>query len=239
MNRSMILAAFGAIALALIAVIGMEVTASSDHEIAARTAPEQKAPSAEAGKAKDDTKEDAKDETKDAAKDDAVDRQAATILASDILARPLFAPSRRPPSRAAVADTQDSTLPRLTGIVMVTGLRLAIFQANSVDKPVVVREGGEVAGRKVKAIGPLEVVLTGPQGEERMHPMPDQTLTRDRAPDTPVPRPPQPGSAFGNRPAPPGQAGLPGGMRPPNPNRPPQPQPGRAFVPVGPAKNNP
>jgi len=239
MNRTLILAALGAIAVALVAVIGMELLAyRGDDEVAARTAQ----PPAETA-AGEPT------ETAEEAKTDAEEGPSAAGLASDVLARPLFAPSRRPPSRpVAAADAQDSTLPRLTGIVMLTGLRLAIFQGT--DKPVVVREGGRVAGRKVETIGPLEVVLTGPQGEERMRPMPDSTLLRERvvAPAQPVARPIQPLSPFANRPRPQQQEqgeGPQAGRRPaegrPPPNqsqtRPPPP-PGRAFIPPNQNRNS-
>jgi hypothetical protein len=112
-----------------------------------------------------------------------VPRVAATPaaeLAAAIMARPLFAPNRRPPAEvktsATAAPAQSDTLPRLSGIIMDRDTRLAIFQPKDASKPLVLGEGGEVAGLKIAAIAPFEVIMSGPKGEQHLYPTPDPTL---------------------------------------------------------------
>jgi hypothetical protein len=96
-------------------------------------------------------------------------------LVAQILARPLFAPDRRPekaPSAATDPDARPAPLPRLAGIVTIFETKLAIFQPTQ-GKPIVVGEGAEIDGHKVQSIGPEEIVLVGPEGTERLRPLPD------------------------------------------------------------------
>jgi hypothetical protein len=81
-----------------------------------------------------------------------------------ILARPLFAPARRPPAGAA---TTEEGLPRLAGVIIGPDIRRAIF-APAKGSATVVTEGGRTAGYDVHAIGPNEVILSGPDGEHRL-----------------------------------------------------------------------
>lgn len=117
-------------------------------------------------------------------------RAAAPEVSAGILARPLFAPSRRP-DRAPESATPEKTvtdLPRLTGIVTVMGKKLAIFQPWGGGKPIVGGVGTAIEGRKIEAISVDEIVMTGPDGAERIRPLPDPSLNHV-APVAP-PRPP-------------------------------------------------
>ena len=82
-----------------------------------------------------------------------------------------------------------------------TDTKIAVFQPKDASKPIVVHEGGEVAGRKVETIEGDEVVLRGPDGEEeRLHPIPDPALAAAAGAmsgevDPPPPRRPRPGVA--------------------------------------------
>ena len=86
------------------------------------------------------------------------------------LARPLFAPDRRPFAQAQPTSAPTTALPRLSGIMTTpTGSR-AIFAAAGVGKPEVVVEGGSVGGYLVQSIANGEVVLIGPDGRHTLHP---------------------------------------------------------------------
>jgi hypothetical protein len=87
-----------------------------------------------------------------------------------ILARPLFAPSRRPPAAAAAATAQSSvrTLPRLTGVIITPGTRLALF-ASTEGKVITAAMGVMVGGYVVSSIAPDEAILLGPHGARQVH----------------------------------------------------------------------
>jgi hypothetical protein len=111
-------------------------------------------------------------------------------LAAAILARPLFAPDRKPPvghkvATPTVAQAQADGMPRLTGIIIDDDTRLAIFQPKGTDKPIVVGEGDVILGRRVALIDPLEVVVEGIAGNEHLHPVPDPTLATAAPLETP------------------------------------------------------
>lgn len=140
---------------------------------------------------------------------------------AEILARPLFSSTRRPPTATGDANTDtglDDT--RLTGIVIEPGHRLAIFAPNGA-KALMVTEGGTVAGWRVDSITPQEVSLSGPDGTKTLQPKFDPNLVPppEPAPTPPAPpppeaRPPRPGGV--ERPAVP----LPRAARPPRPGIP-------------------
>lgn len=126
-------------------------------------------------------------------------RAAAPEVTGSILARPLFAPGRRP-DRSPESPTPEKTvtdLPRLTGIVTVMGKKLAIFQPWGGGKPIVGGVGTDIEGRKIQTISVDEIVMTGPDGAERIRPLPDPSLNHvaqsapPRAPFSPAlaPRP--------------------------------------------------
>jgi hypothetical protein len=124
-------------------------------------------------------------------------RATAHEVTTSILARPLFAPSRRP-DRAPESATPEKTvtdLPRLTGIVTVMGKKLAIFQPWGGGKPIIGGIGTAIEGRKIEAISVDEIVMTGPDGDERIRPLPDPSLNH-------VVQPMPPRAPFGGVPAP-------------------------------------
>lgn len=75
---------------------------------------------------------------------------------SEILARPLFAPDRRPVAGVAAADP---TLPRLAGVISTPEGIIAIFQPENGGKPVLVHSGEQVAGWDVEGIAGQQVTL--------------------------------------------------------------------------------
>ncbi len=94
--------------------------------------------------------------------------------AATALARPLFAPDRRPvpEPRAAVAGGPGGRdLPRLAGVLVAPGGGAAIFAAAGEGaKPLVLRVGDRVSEFEVKAIVAGEVTLTGPEGDRVVRP---------------------------------------------------------------------
>jgi hypothetical protein len=104
---------------------------------------------------------------------------------AEILARPLFNSTRRPPAHADGPAT-DSGLSdaRLTGIVTLPGHRFAIF-APAGAKALVVSEGDTISGWRVESITPRQVSLSGPTGNKTLEPKIDPNL---------LPPPPPPGA---------------------------------------------
>jgi hypothetical protein len=86
------------------------------------------------------------------------------------LARPLFNPDRRPVAAAGAGSDGAAALPRLSGIMITSAGRRAIFAATGVGKPQVVLEGGTIGGNLVQSITLGEVVLIGPDGRHSLHP---------------------------------------------------------------------
>ena len=106
-----------------------------------------------------------------------------------ILARPLFAPNRRPPSVAAgpaVAGAPPPSLPRVAGILLDGNRRSVIFAAAGDVRPLVVNEGGEVNGFRVQSIEDGQVTVVGPDGPRVLHPTFDQNPPQAQAPAGPV-----------------------------------------------------
>lgn len=80
-----------------------------------------------------------------------------------LLARPLFNHDRRPTAGAMpVAASVD--LPRLTGVLVSSQVRNAIFAAADNSKPVVVGVGGNVSTFKVQTIEAGQVTIVGADG---------------------------------------------------------------------------
>jgi hypothetical protein len=92
-------------------------------------------------------------------------KEAAESLVGTILARPLFAPSRRLPAGATAAG---EGLPRLAGVIIGPDIRSAIFAPVN-GSSFVINEGGRTGAYEVDSIGPDEVVISGPDGERRLH----------------------------------------------------------------------
>lgn len=98
------------------------------------------------------------------------DQRAGWVMA--ILARPLFAPTRRPPAiaREAPKVPNEAQLPRLTGVVISGAYRSAIFAAKSGATAIVVAEGGELDGFKVEQIESGRVTVAGARGRQVLRP---------------------------------------------------------------------
>jgi hypothetical protein len=130
------------------------------------------------------------------------------------LARPLFAATRRPDAVAPVAaaaapDDGPSELPRLTGILMLPHSNRAVFQPAGDKKPIVVLEGGAIAGWTVQKILATEVTLTGPGGTTTLETKFDENMV------PPAPQLPAAMAGGGrNGIVPPGGGGTPAGIRP-------------------------
>ncbi|WP_176953087.1 hypothetical protein [Belnapia rosea] len=92
----------------------------------------------------------------------------AESWASVTLARPVFDPRRRP----TASDSQPvaAGLPRLTGVLIGPGERLAFFLDPVLNKPQVLREGDTIGAHMVQAIRPGEAVVTGPGGQQVLRP---------------------------------------------------------------------
>lgn len=91
---------------------------------------------------------------------------------TEILARPLFAETRRPPPAgkpdAAPPSAAPATLPRMTAILIDGGQRSAIFAGEN-GKPIVLSEGGRFGPFTVERIEPQQVTITGPEGKRIVH----------------------------------------------------------------------
>lgn len=109
-----------------------------------------------------------------------------------ILARPLFAPDRRPPSAGtAAAPPPPAPLPRVTGILIEGDRRSVIFAAAADGaRPLVVGEGGQVNGFRVQSIKAGEVTLMGPDGARTLRPSFDARAPAAAAAAAPGPVPP-------------------------------------------------
>ena len=108
-------------------------------------------------------------------------------LVDAILARPLFAPKRRPAMMArSPTAPQTVTLPRLSGIVMSGEQRSAIFAADEGRRPVVAELGGRVGQYVVQAIESERVTLVGPGGTRVMQPSFDPNPHRPEPPASTV-----------------------------------------------------
>src|SRR6185437_5876751 len=157
------------VAVALGALIAIELFTSSgrDTDIAA-TAPAAQAPdSAPTG-----------------------ETQSPADFAGTILARPLFRADLQP----YVTNDQDLStapidLPRLTGILLASDLKRAIFAPDGSDKPIVVSEGESVGSWRVQEIAPDSVTMTGPDGTRRIRPKFSANAVPVTPPDAGVPTP--------------------------------------------------
>jgi hypothetical protein len=96
--------------------------------------------------------------------------QRVEYMARSILARPLFAPSRRPNAAVAataIAPVGASSLPRLTGVIIAPSARLALF-APVEGKIMTAMVGTIVEGYEVRSISLDDVILAGPDGEHEL-----------------------------------------------------------------------
>ncbi|HYZ22375.1 MAG TPA: hypothetical protein VE690_09480, partial [Rhodopila sp.] len=108
---------------------------------------------------------------------------------TEVLARPLFAPTRRPAAGAAVSSAEAS-LPRLAGVIGTPDGTVAIFQPEGDGKPVLVRDGDHLGAWDVTRIEPDAVYLE--HGSERMVLNPRFAAGPPPGPNLPAPNPPPP-----------------------------------------------
>lgn len=128
-------------------------------------------------------------------------RTPDAVMVETILARPLFAATRRPPARGG-GPAPDSSLSdtRLAGIVTEPGRRFAVF-APSGGKPMTVGEGDMVGAWRVDSITPVAVKLSGPDGTKTLEPKIDPNLAPPAPPPGAAPRPVPPVNPAAFRPA--------------------------------------
>lgn len=111
---------------------------------------------------------------------------------STLLARPLFSPTRRPDPVAETAGgaltAGGDELPRLAGIILSSGMKLAIFQRGDNSKPIVGSEGKVISGWTVKSISGDKVTMSGPHGTRTLEPQLDRSAA--------APAPGLPGAAL-------------------------------------------
>ncbi len=96
------------------------------------------------------------------------DRLPAMVTA--ILARPLFAPSRRPPEAAGAAAPTRPTLPRLAGIIISPAGRAVIFAGRDGSHPLVLAAGDKVGDYVIQSIGADQVIVTSHDGSHILRP---------------------------------------------------------------------
>jgi general secretion pathway protein N len=107
---------------------------------------------------------------------------------SEILARPLFSPERRPVG--IVSDVRG--LPRLTGIIVSDSRRIAIFASASGDHPIVGEVGTRIGVYEVQAVDDSGVTVLGPGGTSVIRPLFDSgPPPAKRTPPPPIPVPPR------------------------------------------------
>lgn len=92
---------------------------------------------------------------------------AASQWGSTALARPLFIPGRQPAGQPGTST--DSSLPRLSAIILVGGHGMAVFSASG-KKPQLVNQGGRIGGYELARVTPGYIELSGPDGLHRLRP---------------------------------------------------------------------
>ena len=100
------------------------------------------------------------------------------LLADGILARPLFAATRRPLVAPAASAPSPVKLPRLAGILIIGHSRSAVFAAVGEERPLVVQEGAKVGNHTVQSIEAGQVTLLGPDASQVLRPTFDPQLQR-------------------------------------------------------------
>jgi len=100
-----------------------------------------------------------------------LERMQARVSA--LQARPLFTPGRTPYHPEPPPPADPAQPPRLTGLIVMQGVRRAIFAASGGQKPSVVTEGSRLGPFTVTAIAADKIELTGPAGVYTLHPSSD------------------------------------------------------------------
>ncbi len=107
---------------------------------------------------------------------------------STALARPLFSPGRHAADQPGASA--DSSLPRLSAIILVDGTGTAVFSADG-QKPQLVNQGGNIGGYVLNRIAPDHIELSGPDGVHTLHPRFSTTAASTATPPGGTPPPPQ------------------------------------------------
>jgi hypothetical protein len=123
-------------------------------------------------------------------------------LMATVLSRPLFSPTRRPPSQDGEHDF-DLSDKRLTGIVIAREHRIAIF-AVAGAKPLLLTEGETVNGWQIESITAHEIALRGPAGTRTLQPRAEESVAQRMPGAASILRPPASATA-----PPPGPINLP------------------------------
>lgn len=101
---------------------------------------------------------------------DAAEIRNTDEWADTVLARPLFAPDRKPPRQhGGPAIVAANGMPRLSGIMITPAGRRAIFMPDG-GKPLVLAEGAALQDGTIARIQADRVVLNGPKGELVLRP---------------------------------------------------------------------
>ena len=90
--------------------------------------------------------------------------------AEAVLARPLFAPTRRPSEAAPTLAAAPASLPRLSGVLLNGPNRSAIFAPLDGGRPVVAQVGGQLGAYTIQSIAAGRVVVMGPGGTKVLRP---------------------------------------------------------------------
>ena len=77
-----------------------------------------------------------------------------------VLARPVFSPTRTAPARVAPAGSGPAALPRLSGIMISSFERIAVFTPSD-GPPIIAREGTRIDAFTVQSIQPNSVIVSG------------------------------------------------------------------------------
>lgn len=117
-----------------------------------------------------------------------------------ILERPLFTPTRRTFQMVTPAhlaeDPGVEALPRLSGIAVMAGGELAVFQTSRSEKPITLRTGADLDGWRIEAITPEGVIVARADERVLLIPKVDPELASERSNSTaaasPDPGAPQP-----------------------------------------------
>jgi hypothetical protein len=138
----------GLLASALATALSLELNLGQPAEDATGIVPVRHVPKAQPRVASEDP-------------EDHIDAWVATALA-----RPLFSRDRKPtPAAPKGGGPALSSLPRLTGVVVGSFGRIAIFASGGDQKPIAVSEGKTLGPYRVQTIVPGSVTVTGPDGE--------------------------------------------------------------------------
>jgi type II secretory pathway component PulC len=114
------------------------------------------------------------------------DRSDRTALVTEIVAKPVFSPARRPDPTAAVTG-QPPTMLRLVGVVLSGTRRIALVQVADEPRPRRVAEGEQVGGYRIDGIRSDRIRIRGSDGDRDILLQPITAV--NRAPSSAQPQP--------------------------------------------------